>query len=76
MKSQIRIIIRFQGRKGTVEITWRETCNMSLDDFELYKKNEKEGNIESHCVVAHTVESKAEEIDSKLREWHSIISMP
>ena len=46
----------------------QESYDISLDDFELRKKTEKEGVTEALCIVIYTVESKAEQIDSKLRE--------
>ena len=46
----------------------QESYDISLDDFELRKKTEKEGVTEALCIVIYAVESKAELIDSKLRE--------
>jgi len=44
-----------------------EYCETDLSYFELKKKVEKEGNSSASCIVVYAVESKAEEIDSKLR---------
>jgi len=44
-----------------------EYCETDISYFELKKKVEKEGNTSAKCIVVYAVESKAEEIDSKLR---------
>ena len=46
----------------------RDVHKISLNDFELRKKIEKEKETEAFCIVIYAVESKAEMIDSKLRE--------
>ena len=49
------------------EFELHKMCNLRLDEFELKRKNEKEGHLESLCVAACAIEIAAERIDSKLR---------
>ena len=62
------------GPKATVaslkeyEIELQNAHGISLNDFELKRKIEKEGSIEALCIVVHAIESEAETIDLKLRE--------
>ena len=46
----------------------KEYCQIELSVFELKKKLEKEGDKEVRCVVVYTIDTKAEEIDLKLRK--------
>ena len=46
----------------------QNTYDISLNNFELKWKKEKEGSIEALCIVVHTIELDAERIDMKLRE--------